>query len=83
LPVLATDCGGNRELVKDGVTGILLPAHPTVEAVASAWAEVLGERNGPQAYGRHAREAVARTHAMERVLDGFVRCYDQIAGKPS
>ncbi|MDD4117793.1 MAG: glycosyltransferase [Kiritimatiellae bacterium] len=82
-PVLATDCGGNRELVKDGVTGILLPAHPTVEAVASAWAEVLGERNGPQAYGRHAREAVARTHAMERVLDGFVRCYDRIAGKPS
>lgn len=83
LPVLATDCGGNRELVKDGVTGILLPAHPPVEAVATAWAEVLSKRNGPLAYGRHAREAVARTHAMESVLDGFVQCYDRIAGKPS
>ena len=37
LPVLATDCGGNRELVRNGETGRLVPATAPAAVVAEAW----------------------------------------------
>lgn len=36
IPVIATDAGGNREIVKHNFNGILLPQHPEKEEVANA-----------------------------------------------
>lgn len=81
LPVLATDCGGNRELVRDGETGRLLPAEASAADVAAAWIEML---NNPTAlaWGHNARKHVLQHHAPDAVLAAFAGLYDRLKGAP-
>jgi len=78
LPVLATDCGGNRELVRDGATGRLLPATASPAAVAAAWSDLLRDRAQALALGRHGRQWVERRHAPAVVLEQFARFYRRV-----
>lgn len=52
VPVMATDVGGVREIVTDGVNGVLLPADPTPEHLAAAL-----ERFAELPEGEHVRYA--------------------------
>lgn len=81
LPVLATDCGGNRELVRDGETGRLLPLAASAADVAAAWIEML---NNPTAlaWGHNARKHVLQHHAPDAVLAAFAGLYDRLKGAP-
>lgn len=83
LPVLATDCGGNRELVRDGATGRLVPAAADAAAVARAWIALLRDPEGAAAMGQNGREQVEQNHAREPVLDRFADLYAQAAGADS
>lgn len=79
LPVLATDCGGNRELVRDRATGRLVPDGADAAAVARAWTELLRDREAAAAMGRQARREVEQRHALAPVLDQFSDLYARIA----
>ena len=79
LPVLATDCGGNRELVRDSTTGRLVPAGADAAVVARVWTELLRDRNGAAAMGSQARRVVEQRHAKDSVLDQFFALYARIA----
>ena len=81
LPVLATDCGGNRELVRDGATGRLVPATADAATVARAWIALLRDPEGAAAMGQNGREQVERNHAREPVLDRFADLYARAAAK--
>lgn len=81
LPVLATDCGGNRELVRDGATGRLVPATADAATVARAWIALLRNPAGAAAMGQNGREQVERNHAREPVLDRFADLYARAAAK--
>jgi glycosyltransferase involved in cell wall biosynthesis len=59
--VVATDCGGNRELVTDGEVGLLVPPRD-VDALAGALRRLLEEQDLRQRLGAAARR---------RVLDHF------------
>ena len=78
LPTLATDCGGNRELVRDGTTGRLLPADAAPAEVAAAWSDLLRDRAQALALGRHGRQWVERRHAPAVVLEQFARFYRRV-----
>ena len=55
-PVIATDCGGNRELVSSPEVGWLIPAKE-VAPLARAIAEVIDDRAAPHARGRECARA--------------------------
>ena len=82
LPVLATDCGGNRELVQDGITGRLVSGTANPMAVAAAWTSLLRDRHQAKAMGTAGREYVARCHARGPVLEQFRRFYESL-GNPA
>ena len=81
LPVLATDCGGNRELVRDGVTGRLVPVGADADTVAREWSALLRDRAGAEALGKNGRAQVERDHAREPVLDRFADLYAQVGAR--
>ncbi len=81
LPVLASDCGGNAELVRDDETGCLLPVQATPTEVAQVWIALLADREAALAMGKRGRELVERRHGVNGVLEKFARLYcDVMAG---
>ena len=81
LPVLATDCGGNRELVRDGETGRLVPATASAAEAAEAWIWLLCNREAAAAMGRQARARVEQHHAPGVVRERFRGLYKRISGE--
>ena len=82
LPVLATDCGGNRELIRNDVTGRLVAESAPEREVAEAWTTLL--QNGVEAVtiGRQGRAVVAARHIPAIVLALFLHVYEEIMGRP-
>jgi glycosyltransferase involved in cell wall biosynthesis len=72
LPVVATDCGGNGELVIHRETGYVVPAGDSA-ALADAVLRLLSNPELAAAMGHRGREIVARDHAPVAVQDAF-RC---------
>ncbi len=68
LPVVASDCVGNRSLVADGRTGLLFDPHRP-EALAAALQLVLTDGALADALGRAARDLVAAEYDLAVLVD--------------
>jgi glycosyltransferase involved in cell wall biosynthesis len=76
VPVLATDVGGHRDSVADGVTGRLVaPRDPG--AIADAARALLADERLRRAYGTAGRERVLAHYTWRRVADGAEQVYRQ------
>ena len=74
LPIVATDVGGNHEIVRDGVNGKLVPAGDT-SALANALLGMLADADGTQAMGKAGRDW-ALSEASFRTMSGrYQRLY--------
>jgi glycosyltransferase involved in cell wall biosynthesis len=71
LPIVATEVGGNGDVVLDGRSGRLVPPHET-EALAAAM-HSLGELSLEERrqFGMRGREYVCRHYSVEKVVDRF------------
>jgi sugar transferase (PEP-CTERM/EpsH1 system associated) len=75
LPVLATDVGGNAELVTAGQTGELVPAgDPT--ALAQHLVVLAGDPLRAAALGRAGRVEVERRFSLQAMVAGYRALYD-------
>ena len=77
-PVLATDCGGSRELIRDGETGRLVMPTASIAEVAAAWVALLQDRPAGVEMGRTGRAWVERCHSPEVVLPSFAEFYARV-----
>ena len=80
LPTVATDIGGCREVVQDGVTGLLVPL-----ADAQALAEALERLLDPQAgteqrarLGAAGRARVLSEFSLDRQMERLQELYRQV-----
>lgn len=80
LPVIATNVGGNAELVTDDVTGWLVPAQ-NVEALAQALVRLASDRQRAQAMGRAGRREVERRFSLEAMVAAYQRLYESEISK--
>ena len=77
LPVVATQVGGNGELIAEGITGTLVPAaDPT--ALADAIEKYLLDLSLRQHHGRAGRERAEQAFSMDEMVDKYVQVYDGI-----
>ncbi len=74
LPVVATDVGGNPELVEDGRTGLLVPAADPA-ALARAIETLLGDPELRQSLGRAGRRRVVERYSLDRLIDSIETLY--------
>ena len=75
LPIVATDVGGNREVVLNGETGLLVPSGDP-RALANAMACVMAMTSDQRTHmGQRARERVRREYSIERVVQLWESVY--------
>ncbi|MBD3368446.1 MAG: glycosyltransferase [Candidatus Eisenbacteria bacterium] len=79
-PVVATDVGGNREIVEDGVTGKLVPpADPP--ALAAALLEVVEDPEAAHRMGAAAAELVRRRFTVDHMVERTIEVYGRALGR--
>jgi glycosyltransferase involved in cell wall biosynthesis len=76
-PVIATDAGGNRELVTGAGVGWLIPMKDRA-ALTGALLEVIGDRSRSAAVGKAAREHVVQGYSKELRITRLECLYDEI-----
>jgi len=75
LPVVATDVGGNAELVRDGETGIIVPPADDARLGAAMLRVMSMDRDERLKMGAAGRGYVEREFSMPIVLDRWERLY--------
>lgn len=74
LPIVATDVGGNREIVVDGRNGRLVPPARD-DALAEAFATLLRDPAGAVAMGRAGRDWALREASIETMAGRYDALY--------
>jgi sugar transferase (PEP-CTERM/EpsH1 system associated) len=78
LAVVATDVGGNAELVEHGVSGVIVPpADPA--AIADALVRLASDPAQAAAMGLQARAAVERRFSLQAMVGQYRAQYDRLA----
>lgn len=76
LPCIATDAGGNRDLVEPGRTGLLVPRRDP-EALADAMLQLGGNPEMRVSMGREGALR-AREYTLQRMIDGTRAVYSEV-----
>ena len=77
VPVIATDVSGSQEIVKDGVTGLLVPPHDP-DRLAEAITMMLDDPTQARAMAIRARENAAR-FTLQNTGSRYASLYERIA----
>jgi len=79
-PVVMTDVGGVRDLVSDGVSGLIVPPGDA-PALAAAVSRLLDDEDGRLAMGRAGRAQVARDFSITAVTEQYEQLFAQIVAR--
>lgn len=77
LPIVATDVGGNGELIEAGVSGVLVPA-ADADAMAHAINFYARDRDQARSAGRAGRLHVERRFSLEAMVSQYQALYDRL-----
>ncbi|MEJ0084650.1 MAG: glycosyltransferase family 4 protein [Pseudomonadota bacterium] len=76
-PIVTTDMPGCRDIVHDGVNGLIVPPHD-VRALTAALEKLILDPQLRARFGAAGRERAERMFALPKVLDRFWRLYVEI-----
>ncbi len=76
-PVIATDGGGNRDIIEDGKTGILVPPRDP-DSLAKAIVRLLKDEDLRKDMGRKGRERVERCFSLSRLIERIEDAYREV-----
>lgn len=77
IPVVATDCGGNAELLAGADAGLIVPPGDPA-SLAEAVAELLNNREKAVEMGARGRRKIEREHGPESVARQFLELYESV-----
>ena len=77
LPIVATDVGGNREAVVNGINGFLVPAEDP-EPLAAAISDLLSNPIKAQAMGRSGRRIAEEKFTVEGMMSQIASAYREL-----
>ena len=80
VPVVASNAGGNNELVEDGVTGRLVPKGDP-ESTARAIADLLEDPAGASIMARRGRDRVMNDFTLEAMVEKTALYYDRLLAR--
>ena len=78
LPVVATAVGGNPEVVRDGESGLLVPA-ASPERLAGALLSVLDDPARAVRMGAAGRQAVLSRYSLGAMVEAYSQIYERVS----
>jgi glycosyltransferase involved in cell wall biosynthesis len=75
LPVIASDTGGNPELVRNGINGILVAPGDT-ESLVAAISQYLDDPELCRRHGKHSRELAEREFSLSGMIERYRALYN-------
>jgi glycosyltransferase involved in cell wall biosynthesis len=78
-PVIATDAGAAREIIEDGVHGLLVPPGDA-EAMARAMIYLLTHRDTAILMGQRGQDRVRERFSAQQYVDGVQSVYRELLG---
>jgi glycosyltransferase involved in cell wall biosynthesis/GT2 family glycosyltransferase len=82
LPVVATDVGGTRELVRDGVDGFVVPPRDP-DALAGGVRRLWGDAGARRRMGVSARERIRADFTLDEHVQRFAELYAAVVRGPA
>jgi hypothetical protein len=79
VPIVATDVGGNPELIIDGETGILVPVRDA-EAIEKAVRRIISDRDYFIYLSYNARTRVRRHFDLSLMVSATAKVYEDVLG---
>jgi glycosyltransferase involved in cell wall biosynthesis len=79
-PVVATDVGGNQELVEDGRTGLLVPIGDA-QGLAEAIIRLLQDPDTAWSMGQRGKEKIIAQLGLERYVNEYQSLYEETLSK--
>ncbi len=80
-PLVASDVGGHKEIVIDGVNGILFP-HEQVEALTQKCASVFSDETLRASLGEKSRTWVENNRDWSVLINKYLSVYEKLAAHP-
>jgi hypothetical protein len=80
LAVVATDVGGNKEVITHGETGYLVPPSDP-KALANSIIELLKDSNKRKKFGENAKKFVNLKFDKNKIIESYNRLYFELAQK--
>ena len=77
VPVVATNVGGNPELVQDNITGLLVPPNDSV-SLANAINRLLEDENLRKKLSDNAYQFVVNNMTWEKVIPKYLKFYNEL-----
>jgi glycosyltransferase involved in cell wall biosynthesis len=77
VPVVATNVGGNPELVQDNITGLLVPPNDPV-SLANAINRLLEDENLRKKLSDNAYQFVMNNMIWEKVIPKYLKFYNEL-----
>ena len=77
VPVVVTRVGGNPELVRDGIDGLLVPRGDSA-ATAQALARILDDPSAAAVMGDSGRERAGRRYRLDRTVGDYLDLYRRL-----
>lgn len=82
LPVVVTDVGGNPEIVRQGIDGLLVPRDDDA-AMANALLNLLDDPVQARRLGESARQRVGERYRLDQTVDRYHQLYRRLAKRPN
>jgi glycosyltransferase involved in cell wall biosynthesis len=77
LPVVATNIGGNRDLISSNVNGLLVPPR-SPEKMAQMIALLWNDEHLRKRLGDNARETIVKKYTWELIANNFINVYEAL-----
>ena len=80
LPIVATDVGGNSEIVQHEHNGLLIPSKDS-DAIADGIVRLILDAKLRDRMARNARDTVRKQFSIQRTLDSYIKLYRSLVSE--